>query len=150
MIYDEEHGIIKVKSFNLEIDLVYTITLSENENSMVSCTCFSFARGATRCKHMFLVNRVHPILFPDIVHLQHVKVSIQQPTNNQQDANPDNLARAVTILNANNDRLQALLGSIRYDDQAASVVMHAAQQINDIWSTLKDAEHPMRQYRRRF
>ncbi|SAL98738.1 hypothetical protein [Absidia glauca] len=153
MINSDVPGMVKVKSFDLEPDIIYDITLSEDENTMVACTCPSFTQSQTRCKHMFLVNRVHQILFPDIIHQQSSQGPTPTPTNNQQQTDPDGLSRALTILNTNNTRLQDLLSANNtYDDRAASNVLHAAELLTSAWSTLKHSLHPLRgsTHQRRF
>jgi hypothetical protein len=68
MISSEVPDAIQVKSFNLESTNIYTISLSQDENTMIACSCPSFAQSATKCKHMFLVNQIDQILLPDTTH----------------------------------------------------------------------------------
>ncbi|KAI8329833.1 hypothetical protein BC941DRAFT_191717 [Chlamydoabsidia padenii] len=123
MINSNEVGIIKVNSFSPLSDEVYTITLDEEDkNVIVSCTSYAFVRNGTRCKHMFLVNRMDRILFPTTLHQPPLPHSANQQRMDEfpQMEHQAQLDRAITILNTNNTRLQDLNAKTpRYGERAA-------------------------------
>jgi hypothetical protein len=94
MISSEVPGAIQVKSFNLESTNINTISLSQDGNTMIACSCPSFAQSATRCKHMFLVNRIDQILFPDIAHQQPTNQAPQSPPPT---GDPEEVDRAIAM-----------------------------------------------------
>jgi hypothetical protein len=65
MIHSHTTGQLQVRSFDSNNDNSYVITINEEANAMISCNCPDAIRSGTLCKHMFLVNRMERIGFPE-------------------------------------------------------------------------------------
>jgi hypothetical protein len=61
MIINQTVTTIDVISFTVGPDLVYTITLDQQNNIMLACTCLDHLQHGHNCKHMYLINMLEGI-----------------------------------------------------------------------------------------
>lgn len=66
MIHSDTTTQLQAHSFDPNNDNSYTTSLDEDSNTMGSCNYPDAIRSGTLCKHMFLVNRIGRIGFPEL------------------------------------------------------------------------------------
>jgi hypothetical protein len=91
MIHSHTANELQARSFDHNNDNNYTIPINEETNTMISCNCPDAIRSGALCKHMFLVNRMERIGFPETANHQEETLHQQQQQDTQPQPQPQPL-----------------------------------------------------------